>query len=360
LATIDVFVDDFIGAAQGNTSRLDRVRRILLTAVDQVFRPLDASDSPFRREPSSVKKMLQGDADWSSCKTILGWLIDTTAMTISLTPRRLERLSCLLASIPLTQKRTSVKRWHQLLGELRSMTLAIPGARGLFSQLQEALRGRDPKHKLNLRRGIHDALQDFRLLQDDLARRPTRLYELVPLPPTLDGDHDACQHGAGGVWFPSPTATPRRARSSGVDLPRDSGSSPLHPIVWRATFAPDIVADMVSWENPSGSITNSDLELAGSLLHHEAAVQNFDVRERTLLSRTDNTATLFWQRKGSTTTTGAPAYLLRAQALHQRHHRYVPRHDFIPGHANSMSDDASRLHHLSNAAFLEHFNRSYP
>jgi hypothetical protein len=78
------------------------------------------------------------------------------------------------------------------------------------------------------------------------------------------------------------------------------------------------------------------------------------------LSKTDNTPTLFWQRKGSTTTTGAPAYLLRAQALHQRPHRYIPRHDFIPGIANDMSDDASRLHHLSDAKFLTHFNHRYP
>jgi hypothetical protein len=28
-----------------------------------------------------------------------------------------------------------VAKWHRVLGELRSMALAIPGARGLFSHL---------------------------------------------------------------------------------------------------------------------------------------------------------------------------------------------------------------------------------
>jgi hypothetical protein len=116
---------------------------------------------------------------------------------------------------------------------------------------------------------------------------------------------------------------------------------------------------------PRGTVTNtSDLELAGSLLHHEAAAQCVDVRERTILSKTDNTPNLFCQRKGSTTSTGgAPAYLLRAQALHQRHHRdklYIPRHDFIAGLGNSMSDDASRLHDLTDSEFLAHFNSTYP
>jgi hypothetical protein len=149
LATIAVFVDDFIGAAQGPTARLNRVRRILLTAMDQVFRPVDPDDSIFRNEPSSVKKMLQGNANWSTCKeTILfGWIIDTVAMTrISLPPRRLQRLADILAEIPLSQnRRMSVKRWHQILGELRSMALAIPGAaRGLFSHMQDVLCHKDP------------------------------------------------------------------------------------------------------------------------------------------------------------------------------------------------------------------------
>ncbi len=68
LATIDVFVDDYIAAAQGSKADLQRVRRILLHAIDCVFRPLDKFDDPHRSEPSSVKKMLQGDASWSTVK----------------------------------------------------------------------------------------------------------------------------------------------------------------------------------------------------------------------------------------------------------------------------------------------------
>jgi hypothetical protein len=353
LAIVDVFVDDFIAAAQGSDARLHRVRRILFTAIDQIFRPLDGADSQYRKEPASVKKLKQGDADWGTCKTILGWILDTQSMTLSLPPRRLARLAEILASLPLTQKRTSIDRWHQVLGELRSMSLAIPGSRGLFSHMQEALRHRAAgKMRLALCKGVHDALQDFRLLHQDLTRRPTRLYELVPLPPTITGAHDASGRGMGGALLPGPTAIPRM-----WDGEASSGS---HPVVWRATFPPDITASLVSWANPAGTITNSDLELAGSLAHHDAAVQCFDLRERTILSKTDNTPTLFWQRKGSTTTTGPPAYLLRAQALHQRHHRYVPRHDYLPGVENLMSDDASRLHHLSDAALLTHFDSVYP
>jgi hypothetical protein len=64
---VDVFVDDFIAAAQGSVSRLLRVRRILFHAIDQIFHPLDDTDTPFRKEPASVKKLKQGDADWGTC-----------------------------------------------------------------------------------------------------------------------------------------------------------------------------------------------------------------------------------------------------------------------------------------------------
>ena len=57
LAYADVYVDDFVGAAQlspPGSRGLDnrrRVRRLLLHAVDDVFRPILGSDGPDRREP---------------------------------------------------------------------------------------------------------------------------------------------------------------------------------------------------------------------------------------------------------------------------------------------------------------------
>jgi hypothetical protein len=54
LAAVDIFVDDFLGVAQGDASRLSRIRRILFTAVDDVFRPLDALDQSARRVPPTL------------------------------------------------------------------------------------------------------------------------------------------------------------------------------------------------------------------------------------------------------------------------------------------------------------------
>ena len=343
---VDVFVDDFIALCQGQADK-SNVRRTLLHAVDDVFRPTDLYDGPHRREPVSIKKLKQGDLSWHTSKTILGWIIDTITMTIHLPPHRVARLGEILASIPKTQRRLSIKKWHKILGELRSMSLALPGARNLFSTMQKALALKS-KTRIALHKTVHDALEDFRWLLRNIAERPTRIAEVIPLNPGAIGYHDAAGIGAGGVWFANPELAPR-------------GDTPLAaPLVWRLQWPADIVKSLVTYRNPQGTVNNSDLELAGGLIHLDILAQNYDIRERTVLSKTDNLAALFWQRKGSATTTKAPAHLLRLLGIHQRQHRYVPRHDYIPGLSNPMADDASRFFHLPNSAFLKHFNHSYP
>ena len=80
---------------------------------------------------------------------------------------------------------------------------------------------------------------------------------------------------------------------------------------WPVALQPHIITD----NNPNGTITVAQLELAGALLQHEAAAQCFDIRERTILSRTDNLNALFWSRKGSATDDRQLAALLRALAI---------------------------------------------
>ena len=85
-----------------------------------------------------------------------------------------------------------------------------------------------------------------------------------------------------------------------------------------------------------------------------------DVTEATIGTMHDNTPTVFWHQRGSTTTMGPAAYLLRLQALHARHYKYIPTHDFLPGFLNKMADNASRLLDLSTEALLTHFDTHFP
>jgi hypothetical protein len=338
VAAVDVYVDDFLLLAQTRLNQT-RVMRATLTAMDSVFRPPDASDPPFRKEPASVKKMLKGEAAWATHKRLLGWDIDSEALTLNLPPHRFDRLLEVLQWISPPRKRLSTAKWHRLLGELRSMSVALPGTRGLFSVLQHALSKGDAK-RVRLTPQVYDTAADFTALVQSLGARPTRIPELVPTLPIAVGASDACGRGMGGVWLDASARSP--------------------PIVWRSPF-PAIVTDaLVADHNPKGTLSISDFELAAIVAHVDIIARARDIRERTIWIASDNRAAVSWSNKGSSTSVAARAHLLRLKALHQRQHRYLARHHYIPGAVNSMADDASRLWDLSDSALLAHFDRLYP
>ena len=72
LQYVDVFVDDFLGLAQGPQHRRRHVRRTLFYALDKVFRPLESKDIGERKEVLSLKKLYAVDCSWSTCKLLLG------------------------------------------------------------------------------------------------------------------------------------------------------------------------------------------------------------------------------------------------------------------------------------------------
>ena len=348
LAYVDVYVDDFCKLAQG-VENCKRTRRATYHAIDSVFRPNDSTDTT-RKQPISVTKLLKGDDSWASQKVILGWLIDAIANSLALPAHRQEKLLALLNSL-LLRKRTSVTEWHQLLGELRSMSLAVPGSRGCFSFLQHALRPNAKRIKIT--KEVHDQLKDFLWLAKDVASRPTHLSEIVPTPPTYYGAMDAARAGMGGVWFPPGPPAP-------LALQPHTQDQLQAPILWRAQFPRYIQDKLVSFQHPTGTITNSDLELAGTIAHDDILTTEVPVQHLTTCALSDNTPAVAWRNKGSTTTTGPAAYLLQVSALHQRHHRYKPEFHHIPGTANSMADDCSRLWHLTDSQLLSYFNSTYP
>ncbi len=344
IKTADVYIDDIIAMVQTTDSGADMSVRVL-QGIDRVFRPVRTGDHPHRSEPVSVKKLLKGDGTLATRKEILGWVLDTCEVTLEFTDRRYARLCELLDEFPASRKRTSVKKWQQVLGELRFMAPALAGSRGLFGPLQATLR--PGQKRLHLTRDARDFLQDFRWLADHIRERPVRLYELFPSEPKVIGATDASGLALGGVFFvPAPQSTPE---------------APMHQsYLWQFKLPEHIRTRLISNATPTGSISNSDLELAAAVAQPDVICSIFDLTEATIANLHDNTPAVFWQRKGSTTTTGPAAYLLRLRALHQRCEKYVPTHDYIPGPINRMADDASRLVHLDTNDLLTHFDTHYP
>ena len=339
LAYIDIFVDDFLGVTQGNKARREEVKRALLHALDDVLRPLSPTDLPTRQDPASLKKMKKGDSTWATQKILLGWVIDSVRGTIHLPQHRVQRLTEMLKEVE-GQRRVSRKRWRKLLGELRSMMLAIPGAEGMFSHIQAALVVAGNANRIKVDRSTRDELSDWAWLADDISNRPTSIAEVVRHPPSIWQATDAAKAGMGGVVF---------------DLTKRAD-----PIVWRHPFSVEIQSRWVSDVNPRGDITNSDAELCGLIGGHDVCAQNYDVRHRNITTCCDNTPSVSWSLKGSVSRDSPVAYLLRLLALHRRFYRFVSTVTHIAGDKNLMADDASRLWQLSDTELLAHFNSTYP
>jgi len=337
----DVYMDDFIGLAQAPTA--EQSQAAMLQGITSIFRDDHMEgDAPNRKQVISRSKLVTGDGTWSTIKPILGWGMDTANKTLKLPQHKAARLIDQINAF-LSLKRTSRSKWQQLLGEFRHMAVAIPGARHLFSVLQHVLIDQPGSSRLRLSTLVKQSLTDWQLLANTLARHPTAIQSLVPNPPTFLGAVDASSAGLGGVWMPSPLA-PRHAT----------------PFVFRLPFPTSVQHRLVSATNPSGDITNSDLELAALIVGAAVLQQTYPTRHSSLLCASDNASAVSWLLKGSTSSTAARAFLLRWLASLTRNSTFELSPVFAAGHTNTLADCCSRLFHLSDQDFLATIQRQFP
>ena len=271
LAYGDVLIGDKILLAQVTPTQLQQFMRQALHLNDWIFWANDHHNNPtVRKEPISKSKLLKGDACWSTTKVILGWTLDTLHGTIKLPTHQKARLKDIRTDA-LHHKRVSERAWQKLLEELQSMVLGIPGGQGLFSQLQVALQCK-AHHRVGLNKEAKACFQDLYALVQDLAQCPTRMAKIVPTHPLYAGCCDAALAGMGRVWLPS------------LDP-----YYPQHPpYVGRTPLQPQVQWELVSTNNPLGTIPNSDLELAGAIAHVGTLAHHRDIRGCTGATFSDN------------------------------------------------------------------------
>jgi len=340
LATTDVYLDDFIGISQSPTA--DTVLKVLLNSISRIFRhDLHPADGHTRKQTISQSKLDKGDGAWSTEKVILGWLLNTAAGTIQLPRDKAALLTSLLSHFT-SLKRTSRRRWYKLLGHLRHYSPALKGANYLFSILQSVLVDQPHSKRLRLPPLVQLALQDWITLATSLATDPVPITTLIPRAPQYVGSTDASAQGIGGFWVPTKFA----------DGP---------PIVFRTPFPTAIQCRLITADNPSGDLTNSDLELAALVLATAMRAHTTTLcPAASLWCGSDNTAAVSWARRGSTSTTGANAHLLRWMAQLSRRYNLSLTPLFVSGATNSLADFCSRSFLLSDDKFLQEVNTRFP
>jgi hypothetical protein len=115
--------------------------------------------------------------------------------------------------------------------------------------------------------------------------------------PRYVGYHIAAAEGTSGVWC--------------------SFSHIMPPVVWRVAFPPDIARDVISIDNPSGSIMNLDLELAAEVFGIGVILGKAPViRHQPIETLCDNMPTISWiKRMASKSQSPTAGRLLQGLAL---------------------------------------------
>lgn len=347
LHLLEVFVDDFIQLAQtDDVAALRGLSRKLMTAVHSIFPPTNVTGHS-GEDPLSQKKLDEGEGLWTTRKEVLGWIFDGITRCIELKASRAAKIK---EDIRAVHRAKTVERntMEKLVGKLRHAALAVPAAKGLFSPLQVALNNSGRWTRITPE--IKQSLMDWRALIDEVMAEPTHTEELVKAQPSYVGYCDACKHGAGGVWV--------------------SGCKDLPPFVWRVPFPEAIKRRFASSSNPQGDISISDLELAGVLLEWLVLERiGVNLRHEHVGIYCDNTPTVAWSRKLSSTKSKVAARLLMALAMRQRVTRSSPLLTVsIEGKSNNMADVASRSfrhcdiasYELTDEEFLTAFANHFP
>ncbi len=168
------------------------------------------------------------------------------------------------------------------------------------------------------------------------------ITHLVPHAPHFYAATDASKLGMGGFWLPTTLVNDRQ------------------PTLWWCPWPPHITQRLLTYDNPSGDLNNSVLELAAVITVHHIQHQHIIPTSHTRMAIATDTPAQSWLQKGSVSNVDAPAFLLSLLAhdchLYQSHLRPV----LTPGASNTIADFLLRSFHLSDVDLLQNIPQLGP
>ena len=342
-------MDDFIALAiPATTNDLDHIATATMMGIHDVF-PEDPAQP--EEDPISHRKMLQGEAAWATVKDILGLTFDGNNKTIWLSSDKRDSLLHTL-DLWVRSARTSCgvpfDEFQSTLSKLQHAFLTIPAGRGLLSPFYAILATAPKRVFLARNIDLRNAVVDCRTFLRETVSSPTLCRNLIAGYPDYVGITDASAHGIGGVII--------------------GESKPTAPIVFRAQWPPDISASIVTEDNPTGTITNSDLELAGLLLLWLVMEDTCTVTDAHVALFSDNSPTVHWVQRLAAKHSIVAMQLIRALALRLQLNKASPLTTLhIAGVDNALTDIPSRSfgsepqwHCTSDTELLTLFNTTFP
>jgi hypothetical protein len=243
---LEVYVDDFMSIViPTSREHLNHVAMAVMTGIHDVF-PANINDG---NDPISEKKLLKGDGRYSLMKTLLGFNFDGDRKTLWLEEEKRAKLLTILHQwLRATSRKHGIpfNEFESVVAKLRHAFTALPGGCGLLSPCNRVLKRRPPIVYFHHNKPLRLAISNCRTLLRESTTCPTCCRELAAGWPDYVGVVDASSHGVGGVIIGKLSDCP--------------------PTVFRLQWPPDVRASVISESNPKGTITNSDLKLAGLVI----------------------------------------------------------------------------------------------
>ena len=211
-----------------------------------------------------------------------------------------------------------------MISKLRHAFVSIPSGKGLLSPCNAVLRAQPTSVYLHRNHFLRQALSDCRTLLRESTLAPTLCKELVAGWPDFVGVKDASGHGVGGIIVGENKA--------------------CVPTLFRFEWPDDIKCEIISNSNPSGKLTNSDLECAGLLMLWLVMEDVCDITTGTHVALfSDNMPTVHRVNRLACKSSLVAGQLIRALALRLKMMGASPLSTVhVAGIQNSMTDIPSR------------------
>eukprot|EP00956_Cyclotella_meneghiniana_P025446 scaffold53123_cov73-Cyclotella_meneghiniana.AAC.1 len=348
---LDVYVDDYLAMAVATSQeQLRHVANAVMKGVHDVFPP-DEDDS---NDPLSLKKLEKKEGEWALLKDMLGFDFNGDLKTMQLEEKKRTFLLGVLQKWLRTEKSKTagieLSEFESVIAKIRHGFMCIPAGRGLLSPCNKILAKRPPRVYLHRNKRLSTALRDIRTILREATKRPTKCKELVMGPPDCVGTKDASIHGVGGCIV-------------------GEGKASV-PTVFRHEW-PDWVKKEVrrTNQNQKGTLTNSDLEMAGLLMLWLVMEEVCNLGSGSHVALfSDNSPTVSWVNRLASRNSQVADQLIRALALRLKVRQVSPLCTLhIAGEKNEMTDMPSRSfgsepkwHCKTDDEFLAMYNSLFP
>jgi hypothetical protein len=191
----DVYIDDFIVVTPDLPGNCPQVNAAIPLAIHTLSRPLDETDHIPRRNILAMKKFI-AEGKQEERKIVLGWLIDTRSLTISLPTDKYTKWKSDLELL-LNQPKIHLKTLEIAVGRLNHIGNIIPMLRHFLGRIRAAL-SRCIQHQWT---SLHvqeksDIHLMIRFLQD--TNNGISINNVVFRKPSIIYRSDASEFGLGG------------------------------------------------------------------------------------------------------------------------------------------------------------------